>query len=202
MACSEILVFGHSFVKRLDRAIYQKQHNSFNNDFGLQQCTVKVQGYSGLSVFVNQERLHSVIENTFRNKYFDGVVIQLGSNDIGQATPESVTSSLIELAHNLLDQYAVKFVYICQLFTRPNPRAINPEEYEYCRLHINDTLKKELHGNSRIKFWPHRRIFHSPHQIFAADGVHLNLTGTVKLYKSFRQAIIFLVEDILNLNAS
>lgn len=98
-----------------------------------------MQGHGGLSVFVNPERLHSVIENTFRNRYFDGVVFQLGSNDIA---PETVTSSLIELAHNSLDQYAVKFVYICQLFTRPNPRGISPEEYESCRLHIYDTLKK------------------------------------------------------------
>lgn len=152
MACSEILVFGHSFVKRLDQAINQKQHNIFNNDFGLQQCKVKVQGYSGLSVSANPDRLHAVIENTFKNKYFDGVIIQLGSNDIGQAAPETVTSSLVELAHNLLDQYAVKFVYICQLFTRPNPRGISPEEYEFCRLRINDTLIKELHSNSKVKF--------------------------------------------------
>lgn len=99
-------------MKRLHQAINQKQHNSFNNDFGRQQCKVKVQGHSGLSVYVNPERLHSVIENTYRNKYFDGVVIQQRSNDTGQAAPETVTSSLVELTHNFLDQYAVKFVYI------------------------------------------------------------------------------------------
>ena len=42
-----VLVFGHSFIKRLERKT-QTDQNSLKSDFGLKQCIVTLKGYGGL----------------------------------------------------------------------------------------------------------------------------------------------------------
>lgn len=192
-----VLVFGHSFIKRLHHSIIERYHDSFTADFGLNQCNVSLRGYSGLTVELNKDRLYSVVEGIFPQNHFDASVIQLGSNDIGYSTPENIASSLIQLAQKFLDHYGVKVVYICQVFTPTNPRDISPEDYEICRQQINEHLRSMLDRYPRIKFWLHCRIFHSPHPIFLmAEGVHLNLVIGMQMIWHIIYRYILMSDDI------
>ena len=92
------------------------------------------------------------------------------------------------------DNYGVKEVYVCSLFTRHKPRGISAEDYESFRVETNVLLEKYTQTDDGITFWIHKRIFNSPHYLFIEDGTHLNDIGTKKLYKSLRQAAIFAVE--------
>lgn len=193
-----VLVFGHSFIKRIERKI-QTDQNSLKGDFGLEQCKVTLKGYGGLNFGLEDQRkerqLYDIVDNLFRCHTFDIVVCQLGGNDIsGNTSPEALKDAIVRLANYVRTNYNVTVFYVCSIFTRPKPRYISAEDYERFRTQANTLIEEYAKTNDIIVFWPHKRIFQSPHNLFLEDGTHLNETGTKKLYKSLRQAIIFSVE--------
>lgn len=193
-----VLVFGHSFIKRLEKKTQTDQH-SLKCDFGLKQCKVTLKGYGGLNFGLDDHRkerkLYDIVDNLFRCHTFDIVVCQLGGNDIsGNTSPEALKDAIVSLASYLRTNYSVTVFYVCSIFSRPKPRYISAEDYETFRTQANTLIEEYAKTNDIIVFWPHKRIFQSPHYLFTEDGIHLNETGTKKLYKSLRQAIIFSVE--------
>lgn len=116
-------------------------------------------------------------------------------NDISYTiSPQELADAVIEFGQYVRDNYGVKVVYVCSLFTRHKPRGISAEDYESFRVETNELLEKYTQTDDGITFWIHKRIFNSPHYLFVEDGTHLNDIGTKKLYKSLRQAAIFAVE--------
>lgn len=193
-----VLVFGHSFIKRLETKT-QTDQNSLKSDFGLKQCIVTLKGYGGLNFGLEDQRkerkFYDIVDNVFRCHTFDIVVCQLGGNDISRnISPEALKNAIVSLATYVRTNYGVKVFYVCSIFTRPKPRDILAGDYETFRNQANALIEEYAQTNDTIVFWPHKRIFQSPHHLFMDDGTHLNETGTKKLYKSLRQAIIFSVE--------
>lgn len=84
-----VLVFGHSFIKRLERKT-QADQSILKSEFGFKQCKVTLKGYGGLNFGLedqtNERKLYDIVDNLFRNHTFDIVVCQLGGNDISCST--------------------------------------------------------------------------------------------------------------------
>ncbi|MEW8544671.1 MAG: SGNH/GDSL hydrolase family protein [Candidatus Thiodiazotropha sp.] len=193
-----VLIFGHSFIKRIERKT-RTNPDTFKSDFGLKQCNVTLIGHGGLNFGLRDPRkerqFYNIVDNIFRCNAFDIVVCQLGGNDISYGTsPDALKDAVISLAKYVRTNYNVKVFYVCSIFTRPNPRTIPAEYYEAFRAQANALIKEHSETSDTIVFWPHKRLFHSPQYIFGEDGTHLNDYGNKKFYKSLRQAIIFSVE--------
>ena len=201
VAKPEVLIFGHSFIKRLARDVNDQLCSDLLENFGLSQCIVTLLGLGKLAIHNERARFYSRIDSVFRRNSYDIVVCQLGGNDISpQLEPLVLAKDLVDFGAYLIGSWNVKVVYICNLFTRLSPRDISPDNYEIRRSEVNNHLLHLLECNSQVKLWKHKRIFDSPLQIFDQDGVHMNAVGQKKFYKSLRQAIIFAVEDFYQLS--
>lgn len=193
-----VLIFGHSFIKRLKHRTEAEPLN-FKPDLNLRQCNVVLKGFGGLNLGIKnpakKRYFYTVVDELFRYSEHDILICQLGGNDISYDTsPRELADAIIEFGQYVRDLYRVKIVYVCSVFTRHKPRGISAEDYEKFRVETNVLLEKYTQTDDGITFWLHKRIFNSPHYLFVEDGTHLNDIGTKKLYKSLRQASIFAVE--------
>ena len=190
-----VLIIGHSFVRRLQEALHSPNNPDLAPDMKLSQCDVFLFGIGGLKISSAPAFLGRV-KTVLEDKRPDICILQIGENDLCSHTvrPLSLASTIDDVACSLLSDFQVSVVYVSQLFTRPSPRSITLDEYLTRRDDTNHYLEVMLASHSRVFYWTHKRMFHSPLLIFARDGVHLNPVGTRKFFKSLRQAIIFAVE--------
>ena len=171
------------------------------DNFVLRQCEVTLAGFGGLCISKNLERFNRAHSVLLSDSDYDIAIVQIGSNDITPDTsPVNLASSIVDFATYLIQTKQIKIVYICQIFQRQQPRYMRPEVYEVICTCTNNHIELMLKAHTHIRHWAHKRIFHSPLQLFLRDGVHLNAAGTKKFYKSLRQAIIFAVEDFKSFN--
>ena len=193
------LIFGHSFIKRLA----EKQVADpwiFKTNLGLEQCSVTLKGFGGLNFGLKnlraKQKFYAIVDDVFKCNTYDFVICQLGGNDVSSyISPSALRDAFADFISYICETYNVKFVYICSIFTRPEPRYIGPAEYETFRVQINKLLEEYAQGHDSVTFWPHKRIFNSPLSLFEHDGTHLNIVGSKKFFKSLRQAAIFAVEQ-------
>ena len=189
-----VLVLGHSFVRRLEDFCVGTDRPGM----GLTNCRVHFKGFGGTTV----ERLaqqgimarHSVV----RELRPAVVILQCGGNDLcsPHLSAESIATSLLDLADNLVYNFGVKRVMLCELFPRPSPRYISSIQY-MCKLDVVNHRAEEVAAtHSAVSFWRHRRLIHSAEPIFANDGVHLSPIGMPKYYKSVRGAIICAMQNL------
>ena len=196
------LIFGHSFIKRLERK-QRTEPGTFKADFGLYRCRITLRGFSGLNFGLEdgeaEKKFYAIVDSVFRRSAYDIVICQLGGNDISEKiSPSVLRDGIIKFVQYIRDKYNVKIIYICSVFTRPHPRGITPNAYETFRGQINSLTEEYTQKHSaNIVFWPHKRIFHSPQCLFEHDGTHLNCAGEKKFYKSLRLAAIFAVEKYI-----
>lgn len=191
-----ILVLGHSFIRRLFSDI---RAGILPDNFDLAQCEIQGFGIGGGTVrgLRNDRRLCNLLDNFQPH----AVILQIGGNDCCNSClpPSKLAYDIYDLMVFLHERWKV-VVYVCELFTRPKPRGMAPEVYEDRRVNVNKALCVLTAGHDQLHLWYHRRIFHSPLELFLADGCHLNSVGMVKFFRSIRLAIksaseIFLVSN-------
>ena len=197
----KVLIFGHSFIDRLQGSIRNCQDSVLLDNFGLRQCEVTLAGFGGLCISKNLERFNRAHSVLLPDCDYDIAIVQIGSNDITpDSSPVDLARKILDFATYLVQTKQIKIVYTCQIFQRQQPRYMRPEVFEVIRTSTNNHIEQVLKAHTHIRYWAHKRIFHSPLQVFLRDGVHLNAAGTKKFYKSLRQAIIFAVEDFKSFN--
>lgn len=196
----KVLLVGHSFFTRLDRAMASPLHNYCVHNFGLDQCQVQFYAKGGLKIVDNIDLLKSDLRARFATVHYDAVLVQLGDNDCctSHFCPLGLASKLDDFGQWLINECGVKTVFICQLFSRPHPRGVTAVEFENRRTQANYYLQTLLEQSERVVYWKHKRVFQSPHNLFLVDGCHLNVIGMKKYYKSVKQAIILAVEQSRN----
>lgn len=176
-----VLVFGHSFVRRLSIFIRRHWFDRLNHSFSLSQATVQFWGLSGFTV---DRALHSRLTRlgSFRP---DIVILELGTNDLSRHEPALVGSMLEEFARVLHVDYGVKVVCVNQILLRDNSPVFNAR----ARI-LNQYLKVVLEPLPFAFFWHHRGFWRCSHNLLSSDGVHLNALGHYKLYRSLRGATL------------
>ena len=196
----DVLFLGHSFVRRLQNDIDSGKIPNSHTNFGLNQCQVHYVHNGGWSLLPDYNKFLREIEVRIPKATYSGrfkvAVLQIGGNDVdGKVCPLSLASKLDDFVRWLESMYGINNTYICEIFTRPKPRKCTPEEYEKRRNDAMRFLDTMLSDSDSVKIWRHRRIFHSPNNMFLRDGVHLNDSGTKKFYESIKRAIIMVVEE-------
>lgn len=198
-----ILLLGHSFIRRLDEAINSTQCQQLHNNFGLAQSETQFCSQGGWKISEDYDNFISQVRSKLPTKPFPflAAVVQIGGNDLclKDCSPLELASKIEDFAQWLRQECSVKVVFVCELFTRPRPRGISPENYETLRSATNMYLATLLEDNIHVKFWRHRRMFRSPKYIFGHDGTHLNTLGMKKYYESLKLAIILATEKAQSL---
>ena len=81
---------------------------------------------------------------------------------------------------------------ICGIFPRFKLMKVKLDVYHEKKEKINLDFYLEFFHDPQIHFWRHGSGLMSNRDIFGRDGVHLNVNGTCKFFRSLRGAVMAL----------
>ena len=177
----KVLVFGHSFVKRLHRDLRSNFDVRAAISFNIQRASVKLHGIGGRTV----DKLIAFDLDKVRSFRPAIVILEVGTNDLSHSKPEVVGSKIDDLVHLLLQLPYVQIVGVC-LITH---RAASPEFNRQAFI-LNQYLEVVLDGVPNVFCWSHKGFLQRVKSPFLPDGVHFNRRAQYTLYRSYRGAIL------------
>ena len=173
------MVLGHSFVRRLHHYILQRSP-ILDVHFDLSEPLVtQWLGIGGRTV-QKTIRYDMRAITVFRP---DIVILQLGTNDLSNASPLRVGSDIEDFVRLLYHSCNVKIVCVCQTLLRDSDATFNSNVVA-----LNQYLRVFLEHLPFALLWRHRGFWNAQRNVYLRDGVHLNDRGNSKLYRSFRGA--------------
>ena len=180
------LILGHSFVRRLKRDLELGFDSRAASDFNLHgTASVHFHGVGDRTVQTIEENdLHVV-----RDLAPDIVILEIGTNDLSLALPQTVGSQIEEFVRLLRRDYSVRVIGVCGVIPRgiSVPHAMAFLDHATLLNHYVSIVLEEF---PTVFCWSHAE-FNSPHKdLHLRDGVHVNPTGQYLLYRSYRGAII------------
>lgn len=185
---SSLFVFGHSFVRRLDKYVRNRIPGGFS-DLG----EVSLRGFSGANV--HRIMAETVDDNSLYLTLRDShVLLQIGGNDLNSdgVSPVQLAREILNVARRLINEKRVRSVCICQLLYRRQSSAsrfVLRRDYNRLVDEVNRELKFLCSFFPRIKFWSHKRMLVNWRMYLHKDGTHLNCHGQKKYYRSMRGAM-------------
>ena len=115
------------------------------------------------------------------------IILELGSNDLVNLSPQTVGSELENLVRELYEAYSVEFVVVGQVLRR-RTRDAGECNCKVGKLHLY--LKVVLEQLPFCYYWRHRGFWNSKRDLHLPDGVHLNSLGNYKFLRSIRGAVL------------
>ena len=196
---AQVLVFGHSFVRRLNKRLIKNKGAYHNLGLNFEFAEVHWLGIGGLNIKDARAEQLIVVEHLRP----DVVYVELGTVDLSdiEMGPEEVASHLHELALDMM-ALGVKRVIIGQILFRDGRGIPNDTPYFNQRVLLaNQILEAILHPVNTMgtRFWKHKGLWQSEYPTLVKDGVHLNRLGEGRLYRSIRGAVIQEVYSIQEL---
>ena len=176
-----VLIFGHSFVRRLKEDLQAHFDVRADETFGLAgDAIVHLHGVGGRTVQKLCEHDLGVISSLKPQ----AIILEIGTNDLSKLRPEVVGSAINELTKDISSSYPVKVIGVCQVI----PRVRAPSFNTSARI-LNQYLAEVL-DNRNVFCWEHSGFSNPSVSPYLDDGVHLNAIGQYRLYRSYRGAIL------------
>ena len=178
------LILDHSFVRRLS---YFLSHSKiYSHNLGLQEVAeITFLGVSRRTL-TKVEKFDLGFVRAWKP---DIVILELGTNNLTKFSPEAVGSSLEELVQLLYENCSVKVIGVCQVIKHcPQPPKMLNFNSRVIKLH--KYLKVVLEPLQFCFYWRHIGFCNRSSGIYLEDGVHLNNLGLIKLYRSYRGAVL------------
>ena len=173
------LILGHSFVKRLIFDIKSKTHRIFSLDFNLKdRASVHIHGVGGRTVPKLWKHDLSYVSRINP----DIVILEIGTNDLSVEDPNVVATSIEVLVRYLHDRFGVKIVGFCLVIPRSSSSVFNAKVTQF-----NHLVHSLLEPIEYVFCWFHKGV---SSKFLLRDGVHLNHSGQLRLYRSYRGAIL------------
>lgn len=119
----------------------------------------------------------------------DVIILEVGTNDLVDFSPEVVGSQIENLVHLLIDSYSVPGVGVCHIIPRGACHAeatIFTRHSDILRQHLGVVLD----SIPNVFCWLHESFSHPAKDFYLADGVHFNPAGQYNLYRSYRGTIL------------
>ena len=178
-----VLVFGHSFVKRLRDDLRSSFDPRADETFNLSgDAIVHLYGVGGQTL----RRLHQRGGLGVVSSISPAIVIlEMGTNDLSGLRPEVVGSEIEELVSLLLKSYSVRVIGVCEVIPRVRAPFLND-----AALVLNQYLRGVLDPIPNVFCWRHRGFTDPSVDPYASDGVHVNPFGQYCLYRSYRGAML------------
>ena len=177
-----VLVWGHSFVKRLHADLERGFQRRARSDFNLaSRARVSLFGHGGRTV----PKLWSYDLHVVSRLLPDIVILEIGTNDLFTEEPSLVAASIEVLVRLLHDRFSVKAICVCHVIPRCSPCAFN-DKVAAC----NELVRSLLAPLPYVFCWFHKGFYSKAGKLLSADGVHVNRLGQYRLYRSYRGAIL------------
>ncbi|VDH98838.1 Hypothetical predicted protein [Mytilus galloprovincialis] len=184
-----VLIFGHSFVRRLDSFLYRNREFGWYN-LGFDGTEIQVEFASlgggtlrpGPKCIQKENFMH--IFHTFKP---NTVFMQIGGNDLTQENyPDKLARDIVSFADYVITVYGVSHVVIGQLL--PRYSGSSGHDYNEKVNKVNRWLDLSLKGRVNITFWHHRGLWNNTASLLI-DQVHLNNAGMLIYAKNVRAAV-------------
>ena len=182
----KVLVFGHSFVHRLDT--FLNRQGIVNLRLDSTKFEVLLRGFGGLTLARARAEYFSLIEQDQPTI----IILVLGDNDVDKARNQNkdirlIAADLVQFAQDLLELDTTKIVYIVPAYHRLNPRM---GTYEQALPVYNNTIRSICRPLYHTVHWPHRNLSDNWRQYLVYDGIHFNDKGNIKFFRCIRSAIL------------
>ena len=182
MAKQSVLIMGHSFVHRLAALVQKKRHlHSFVN----LHTIADIHFHGGVGRTIKKFRKFDL--KVVRQIAPKVIILELGSNDLVNLSPQTVGSELENLVGELHEAYSVEFVMVGQVLRWCTRDA---DEYNCKVSKLHRYLKVVLEQLPFCYYWRHRGFWNSKRDLYFPDGVHLNSLGNYKFLCSIRGAVL------------
>lgn len=180
-----VLIFGHSFVKRMQHDLLSQFDQRADKNFKLQgTASVYLHGVGGRTV----AKLRSFDLHVVEHIAPEVVILEIGTNDLVNTGPEVVGSNMESLVCLLLDSYFVRVIGVCHVI----PHGVSHIDSSRFAQHVEilkQYLSVVLESLPNVFCWLHKAFSHPAKDLYLADGVHVNPAGQYHLYRSYRGAI-------------
>lgn len=189
MMVDKVLIFGHSFVHRLESFVNTNRSTGWFN-LGLDGTDIQVEfyGLGGGTLRPGpksiQRRKHLSVISSYQPS---SMFLQICGNDINAYTDtDKLARDAVSFADFLLTGYDLRHVVLGQLL----PRFSSGSWYNEKVCEVNNSIAKLLEGKPHITFWHHRGLWKNAHSLIGTDRVHLTDDEGMLIYaKSVRAAI-------------
>ena len=181
-----VLILGHSFVKRLKRDLRSHFDPRTDGNFKLGgTVSVHLHGVGGRTV----AKLRSLDLHVVERIAPDVLILEIGTNDLVDTSPEVVGSEIESLVCLLVDDYKVRVVCVCHVI--PRGQSYDGAASFAGRVEILQRyLDVVLSPIPNAFCWVHRAFSRPGKDFYLPDGVHVNPAGQYHLYRSYRGARI------------
>lgn len=192
-----VLLLGASHIRRLSEFCAEENIQNFNVDN--QRAVVESYGIGGMRIIVDHDEPEHVQAKAFRNHcgyinlvHPEVVILQIGSNDISR-TCNSIDRCAFAIYATAC--YSVMagagMVILLQQFPR------SQESYNDRARAVNQLVEQMVAEGvadgsyPNIEFWRHAGLQYPEIDIHDPYGVHLNIMGNYRFYRSVRGAILY-----------
>ena len=185
---ANVVVLGHSFMRRLDSFLTRQHGQHFNLGIDYDRAFIQYVYVGGLTA----DRARADYVHYVLSLAPDVVYIELGTNDLchPRVGPCEVAERLRSLAMDLVHG-GVHLVMVGETIPRAS-RAIPrvTRGFNDKVMGMNQRLRQLLDPSTTdsTRFWRHRGL--QQPNVLCPDGVHLNGLGNQRLYRSVRGAIL------------
>ena len=152
----QILVFGHSFVRRLRDDLVShfdsraKQHLNLDSSAG-----VYLHGIGGRTI----DKVFQYDLLFLKSQHSDIIILELGTNDLSFLSPEAVGTRLEDLVSLLRDNLHVSVVALCEMIDRYLLHSQTPDTvFNTKAAHLRQYLSAVLDNMPGVFLWEHRNI--------------------------------------------
>ena len=119
------------------------------------------------------------------------IILMVGGNDLcdPNSSPLTVATNIFDLAVTLEHSDLCEYVIVTSIPTRLKYPALSPS-FPSRVSQCNHFLRHLLEPERRLQYWKHYGLANPVTPSFLRDGIHLNDTGMLKLYRSMRGAVL------------
>ena len=188
-----VLVIGHSFIRRTHDFIKSNLQDYDNFHIRLDQAQVSFMGIGGATIKDITSKLTTDKVDIVDVTRPELVLIQLGTKELGWHTVrcDELGEDMRLLVNELLDR-RVRRVVICKTLKRGKAGKPPTMPHFNGRVTIfNNWMKANLAPNPRVMVWNHRGFTVDIEKHVDKKGLHMNEYGQLKLYRSYKGAILF-----------
>ncbi|CAC5376961.1 unnamed protein product [Mytilus coruscus] len=121
-----VLIFGHSFVHRLESFLYENRaEGRYNLGFDGTKIQVEFAGLGGSTLRPGRKSIQKAeFMHVFHTFKPDSVLIQIGGNDLtSERKPEKLARDIASFCDYIITVYGVSHVIVGQLLPRPKQRT-------------------------------------------------------------------------------
>ena len=184
-AIHDVVIFGHSFVRRLRE--HSVEHKEFNLRLDPGRFRLIFHGIGGMTLKSAPDHV-DVVENLWPKS----IILDLGANDLDHVScpdPLVTASRIIQFAEDLRSRANSAKITVLMAYPRRTPRRVDYNDDSVLRAY-NTSLKSQAKKHPHIQVKPLNNMMENWQDFVGLDGVHFNQAGMERYACNIRRACL------------